>query len=95
MKPICVKCQCFYRPERNGEIFVEGMPIAPMAKKGRAEPEKWKPYKIWRGDLWKCPECGHEIISGVAFNPVSEHYMDDFKRIYGSLPEKTTHVNDC
>jgi hypothetical protein len=26
MKPICVRCERFMRPERNGYCFLEGMP---------------------------------------------------------------------
>ena len=95
MKPICVGCKCFYRVKKTGKFFVEGMPIAPMAKKGRAEPENWKPYKIWAGDLWECPECGHETIAGVGWNPVSEHYLPDFPSLLEKLGPDPITINDC
>ena len=28
MKPICVPCQRFYRPKKNGFMFIEAMPRA-------------------------------------------------------------------
>jgi hypothetical protein len=83
MKPICVKCQRFYRPKCNGIAFVENMPM------GRAEP-----YKLWVGDLWECLGCGHELISGVGSQPVSEHYKADFKETVTSYKPEIT-INDC
>jgi hypothetical protein len=65
MAPICVPCQRFYRPEKNGYTFLEGMPIA-NAPPGKEYAHAWKPYKLWRGDLWKCEGCGHLTIAGVA-----------------------------
>lgn len=92
MKPVCVPCQRFYRPKKNGVRFVEGMPIENSAKSGRVEPEKWTPYKAWNGDLWECPDCGAQIISGVAGSPVAEHYQKDFAlATRGSILQ----VNDC
>lgn len=92
MKPICVPCQRFYRVKQNGFMFIEAMPITTPTKPGTAEPEKWKPYKLWRGDLWECPTCGHQTVSGVAFQPVSEHYLPDFAA--EAKASKLT-VNDC
>ena len=94
MKPACVKCQCFYRPKKNGFTFIEGMPITADAKRGTAEPENWKPYKLWRGDLWECPECGHEIISGVAASPMREHYQPDFAEVAKTFGAELQ-INDC
>ena len=68
MKPICVKCQRFYRAKKNGYYFIEGMPDT-GALPGTAEPEKWHPYKVWSGDLWACEGCGHELISGTGRKP--------------------------
>jgi len=36
------------------------------------------PYKIWYADLWKCPNCKNEIIVGFGWNPVAEHFQNDF-----------------
>lgn len=79
MKPVCVPCQRFYRPAKNGFEFTEGMPVANnRPQPGLAEPDKWKPYKLWSGDLWRCPDCGNEIIVGVGYAAISEHYQHDF-----------------
>jgi len=92
MKPICVPCQRFYRPKKNGVLLLEGMPIGQDVKPGTAEPEKWAPYKVWVGDLWECEGCGHETIAGVPSLPVTEHYQSDFKRYAECVTHK---VNDC
>lgn len=103
MKPICVPCQRFYRPERNGTPFVEGfptqVPAAPgvpehTARPGTSEADHWEPYKLWSGDLWICHGCGHHIIVGVAQLPVAEHYEADFAERVASL-KATIRVNDC
>jgi hypothetical protein len=95
LKPICVKCQRFYRPHYNGRWFVEGMPKGGSADAlpGKDHPEDWKPYKVWVGDEWICHGCGHLIIVGVAWSPVREHYQDDFEQ----ARERATYlqVNDC
>jgi hypothetical protein len=93
LKPICVKCQRFYRPHRNGRRFVEGMPIGNDAPSGTVAPERWKPYKVWIGDEWTCCGCGHLIIVGVAREPVSEHYRGDFAAALASATY--LQVNDC
>ncbi len=65
-RPICVKCQIEYRPEKNGAIAEE------MAT-GIGS------YKIWSADLLKCPICGHLIISEYGNNPLAEHYDPDYE----------------
>lgn len=98
LKPVCVGCRCFYRPEKNGYFFIEGMPIGNIGNetiRGNHAPDQWKPYKFWVGDLWKCPECGHEIVVGVIGGPVSEHYMPDFKEVVDRYDNSGLQVNDC
>ena len=95
MKPICKPCQRFFRPKKNGFAFVERMPVVNGAKPGTEEPEKWKPYKLWDGDLWECKGCGAEIIVGIASEPISEHYLDDFAETRASYPTADYIVNDC
>jgi hypothetical protein len=94
MKPICVACRRFYRPLKNGVWFLEGMPKDNSAYPGTIEPEMWSPYKLWRGDLWRCEGCGHQTISGVAREPLREHYMPDFAEVVRRL-EPILQVNDC
>ena len=72
MKPICASCSVFYRPHRNGTYFTECMQSADRG---------WRPYKVWMGDMWKCPSCGNEIIIGVGRDPLREHYEDHFEEL--------------
>jgi len=47
--------------------------------------EDGAPYKLWDADLWECPECGVEIISGFAAHPLAEHWHADFAAMRGRL----------
>lgn len=98
MKPICVPCQRFMRCIKNAFIFTEAMPIGDLeedeALPGKATPDKWKPYKIWAGDLWRCPDCQAKIVVGVAPQPVSEHYKPGFLEAMAAYKPKLQ-VNDC
>jgi len=93
MKPICVPCQRFYRPKKNGFSFVEGMPIN-NAKPGKANADKWRPYKLWSGDLWECPDCGHQIISGTGHTPIAIQHEQGFDELVKGY-NATFQVNDC
>jgi hypothetical protein len=94
LKPICVPCQRFYRPKKNGFYFVEGMPLMNKAEPGKRDANLWGPYKLWCGDLWVCEGCGHEIVVGVGRNPLAEHYQPDFAAHVESFNAKLQ-VNDC
>jgi hypothetical protein len=37
-----------------------------------------QPYKLWQADLFMCPGCGIEIVSGYGQKPVAEHFQDGF-----------------
>ena len=89
LKPVCTKCQRFYRPKKNGIVLLEGMPWGDNIEPGTSMPDKWLPYKMWRADLWECKGCGHQIISGNSREPLWEHYKG---------PKPIDHdykVNDC
>lgn len=94
LKPVCVPCQRFFRPAKNGFYFIEGMPDG-MARPGRAEPEHWHPYKVWVGDRWECPDCGASIVVGVCNSPLSEHYKEDFADTVKATGADQLQVNDC
>lgn len=96
MKPVCVPCQRFFRMEKVGFYFIEGMPLpGERPKLGTAEPEKWTPYKIWVGDQWKCEGCGAAILSGFSHNPIAEHYQSEFQETVKKLGADQLQVNDC
>lgn len=99
-KPVCVGCRCFYRPTHNGFVFMEGKPdnnpkrIPADELRGHRHPEAWTPYKLWNGDLWACPDCGHEIVVGVIGPPLAEHYEKNFAETVEQFPPRIQ-VNDC
>jgi len=95
MKPICVPCQRFYRPKKTGYYFIEGMPTHNGAEPGLLEPQSWKPYKLWVGDLWECQGCGSNIVVGTGYNPISEHYLPNFADQVQKLNAGQLQVNDC
>jgi len=96
MKPICVPCQRFFRPKKNGFYFLEGMPVGPgLTSAGTSEPEKWRPYKIWVGDRYECDGCGAVIISGFGRSAIGEHWQSDFTEKIKALGADQFQVNDC
>lgn len=95
MKPVCIPCQRFFRCEKIGYYFIEGMPKHNGALPGTMEPENWQPYKVWVGDRWRCEGCGAEIISGFGLAPLSEHYQPDFATIAERTGATQLQVNDC
>jgi len=95
IKPVCVKCQRFFKPHKNGIFCLENMPVVNRAESGTAHPEKWRPYKIWAADLWKCQGCGHEIIYGAGLSPVDEHYKPEFKEVLRTTKADQYPINDC
>lgn len=58
---ICVKCQVELRVKQNGVPLVQLSAIAPVY--------------LRMADLWHCPECGFEVILGVADNAMC-HTID-------------------
>lgn len=100
MKPICAPCERFMRCEKNGYHFTEMMPIndparATRPRPGRAEPERWEPYKVWSGDLWTCPDCGASVVVGIGRGPLSEHYQGEFAEIRQHTNARQLEVKDC
>ena len=86
-RAVCLRCHKFLRIKKNGVVIEEGLP-----NRGA-----WKPHKLWMGDLWRCPECGVEVVMGFGLNPLSEHFMPDYERTRESfrgdlLPGR---VDDC
>lgn len=97
LKPICVPCERFMRPERTAVAFIEGKPhggIVPWDGKSGRTSVGWTPYKLWRGDQWRCPDCDATIIVGVAQAPVVEHYEDRFSLVVKAL-NVTLFIKDC
>lgn len=95
MKPVCVPCQRFFRVWKNGYYFIEAMPKGNVAMPGTIDAESWTPYKLWVGDLWRCEGCGAQIVSGVARDPLAEHYQPGFTDQVKRFGADQLQVNDC
>jgi hypothetical protein len=74
MRPICVKCHAFYKAKKNGFLFCEMIPL-------KEKIIGWTPYKIWSGDLYECPLCKHQLISGAGREPIAHHFDPDFQEL--------------
>ena len=65
MSPVCVPCEKFMKPHKNGRcvlVMADGAP-----------------YQIWMADEWTCERCGAVVITGFARKPLSESFMGDFR----------------
>ena len=62
-RPVCRACQIEMHPEHNGV--------------GVLDMSDYGPDDLWEADLWKCPKCGHEIVSGFGSSPISSHYKGE------------------
>lgn len=101
---VCIKCQKFFHPHKNGVVFEEGMPSHSIYHlKSVLDPDAfenaqaWKPYKLWRADELACPKCDARIIAGVARDNFAEHYEPDYEEIKRRLgPDGIrVFVKDC
>lgn len=63
----CAKCKRFMEAEKNGVTVEEMM-------------EGNRPYKLWKADLYQCPKCGNEIITGFASDAFAEHFQEDYQQ---------------
>jgi len=68
-KPVCVPCGREFKVIKNGTVAQEN--IGPNGE----------PYKIWSADLWECPVCHSQILSGFGNRPLSQVHHQDFKQI--------------
>lgn len=83
----CVKCAKFLRRKKNGVVVEEGRPLD-------HDSQTWGPYKLWMADLFVCPGCGTEVVSGFAQQNFAEHFEPDYNAQRAKhLPLVT--VNDC
>ena len=77
-KIVCVECEIELKPEENGILLIE------FASFGA--------YKAWYADLWKCPKCGTEIVSGFGNSPIMEHFQDGFSTWLEEARKKASRV---
>lgn len=96
-KPVCVKCECFMRPKKNGFYSTEGKPhggtVPWDGNRGKGS-EGWTPYKIWAGDLWECPCCLYQIIT-TGTREVSIQHDIDFDHMIEVTKADQLLVKDC
>jgi len=57
---VCGRCDAFMR------VILNGVRVREMKPNGQ-------PYRVWAADLWRCPVCGHELITGFGDGPLA-HY---------------------
>ena len=69
-RPVCPKCNCEFRPEKNG------VGVLDMADFG--------PCDLYDTDLWKCPVCGAQVIGGFGNSAISSHFQEDFQTMIAS-----------
>ena len=79
MKPVCVKCEIEFRPERNG-IYVKELRLDGSF------------YKLWAADKWKCPKCGTEITYGYGSAPIVGDWEKDAPKLLEQLEKETETV---
>lgn len=65
-RPVCVQCRCEFRPEQNG-FYIEEMAAGN------------RPYRLWYADLWECPGCRNQIVTGFANQPDACHWEEHYQ----------------
>lgn len=60
---VCRKCKRALVPLKNG------IPVVEVADFG--------PYKLYEADVWECPNCHVEIVTGFSQNP-KQHFEYSF-----------------
>ncbi len=81
---VCLKCRVFLRAKKTGVIIEEGMPLGEPLGDGLYA--KWGPYKLWHADLFECPSCNFELVTGFARKPIAEHYEPDYAAQVARFP---------
>lgn len=79
-RPVCVSCNQEYRVASNDAVAEE---VADFGS-----------YRLWLVDLWRCPCCGHEILSGFGNKPYAEHWQKDYEAKRADCRERTIRFGD-
>ena len=74
-RPICVGCRVAMRCERNGFVVSDPSTSGACAT-------------LWRGDKWKCPGCGVQIVEGFGTGTLLVDYPEEQREeaIIESMP---------
>lgn len=92
-KPVCVRCQRFFRPRKNGAVWEEGKPVGQL-QDGRPVDGTWESYKLWYGDLWECRQCGAQIIVGTGATPIARSHEFVYHELKKDMAP-VVFVEDC
>ncbi len=79
-KPICVKCEVEFNFEEAGVV------IAEMFEQNK------EIYKLWSADLFKCPICGVEIVSGFGYGAFKHHADGDLNIMLEKIRNNGTRI---
>lgn len=73
-----VLCSCgvFMRVKQNGVIVEELL-------------EDGSPYKLWSADLYECPNCAANIITGFANNPLAFNWQKEYAQLKQQAETRT------
>ena len=66
MRPVCVECSIHMVALKNDRGFL-------------TTHSDGKPFQLWSCDEYVCPSCDHKILTGFGYQPIAEHYEDDFQ----------------
>lgn len=91
----CLKCKKFYRCIKNGYYFEEGMPGGSAIKEQIDPGTGWGPYKLFVGDLYECPDCKAQVITGWSNQPLAEHFQGDEYRKWRERVQPKVRIDDC
>lgn len=80
---VCCSCNFFYKPEKNAVAVVEMRPV------GTVSLPEYRPLRLWQADRWRCPGCGHQVVTGFGRAPISEHHDRNFdEKVKAFQPER-------
>jgi hypothetical protein len=77
-RPVCVKCECELKPEKNGVQVVEIV--------------DGNPYQVWDADKWKCPKCGVEIMAGFGIDAWTHRGEAEFNETVQKVYNRNCYV---
>jgi len=73
-KLVCISCNLEMYPKKNGVYCVDLF-------------DNGEPYSITYCDIWKCNECGYEVLAGFANEPCAYHWQPDFGELLNKLSQ--------
>lgn len=87
-RPVCAKCGVELFPKKNGVGCLD------YAYFGEGEEQKAEEYQIWDADLWECPKCHCQIVTGFGFEPIDIHHNESFSATVKNYREKSILIHN-